>query len=450
MANPQSYQPLSHALHPPVAGPSQSTPTYTSYSNPAARDEDIDEEDEGDEGTVEEQLNRVDPDGQGSSPSSPSTKPNSPSGPNPSPQDTEPKRRPGRPKGSKNRRPRATTSHPHVPKPPVPLPHTPLNSSATTATAPRHPDVNTHNQQYYEFQWRVLNLCAEFYTAAEELVKGTQPLVIAQCYSSPPANKVDPLAMLSEAKRICDTLLANPTKLITHPPPPMYPPAPNIYQAPPVTQPPLPLPLPPAPKPSMAPPTVITQPQSFVVPMGAQYPVYHQVPGAYPPTPYYQYGYHPPASQSGNYYPPQPNSTQTSPSTASTEESTARSVTMKDRGVKRRRADAEDPGSPAPPSANSVAQNTASPHSQSTSTPIASPSLQQRPTPVTPATSTSGLSWPMPTVAASTPSPVIAANDQRVTSYYRPRPSDPKPPAGHTYIAYQPNGTTSRLSQNGK
>lgn len=31
-------------------------------------------------------------------------------------------------------------------------------------------NVNAQNQQYYEFQWRVLNLCAEFYGAAEELV----------------------------------------------------------------------------------------------------------------------------------------------------------------------------------------------------------------------------------------------------------------------------------------
>jgi hypothetical protein len=30
--------------------------------------------------------------------------------------------------------------------------------------------MNAQNQQYYEFQWRVLNLCAEFYGAAEELV----------------------------------------------------------------------------------------------------------------------------------------------------------------------------------------------------------------------------------------------------------------------------------------
>lgn len=41
---------------------------------------------------------------------------------------------------------------------------------AAGVAPPQHPDVNAHNQQYYEFQWRVLNLCAEFYGAAEELV----------------------------------------------------------------------------------------------------------------------------------------------------------------------------------------------------------------------------------------------------------------------------------------
>ena len=82
--------------------------------------------------------------------------------------------------------------------------------------------MNAQNQQYYEFQWRVLNLCAEFYGAAEELVvsclfalvdnllttsqKGTAPLVVAQCYHMGPGVTVDPLSMLGEAKRICDTL----------------------------------------------------------------------------------------------------------------------------------------------------------------------------------------------------------------------------------------------------
>jgi hypothetical protein len=36
--------------------------------------------------------------------------------------------------------------------------------------SPTPGEIQPHNQQYYEFQWRVLNLCAEFYGAAEELV----------------------------------------------------------------------------------------------------------------------------------------------------------------------------------------------------------------------------------------------------------------------------------------
>jgi hypothetical protein len=32
------------------------------------------------------------------------------------------------------------------------------------------PEVNAQNHQYYEFQWRMLTLCAEFYSAAEELL----------------------------------------------------------------------------------------------------------------------------------------------------------------------------------------------------------------------------------------------------------------------------------------
>lgn len=70
----------------------------------------------------------------------------------------------------------------------------------------------------------MLNLCAEFYGAAEELVvsillkyprchltfrqKSTPPLVVSQCYHMGPNVKVDPLIMLGEAKRVCDTLVS--------------------------------------------------------------------------------------------------------------------------------------------------------------------------------------------------------------------------------------------------
>jgi hypothetical protein len=113
-----------------------------------------------------------------------------PSGPDTD--DHQQKRRPGRPRGSKNR-PRPSTSdasqkqqaqlQPHPSAPPLfytykPTPQNQVPSLPATAPVsappppppPQHPDVNAHNQQYYEFQWRVLNLCAEFYGAAEELV----------------------------------------------------------------------------------------------------------------------------------------------------------------------------------------------------------------------------------------------------------------------------------------
>jgi hypothetical protein len=35
------------------------------------------------------------------------------------------------------------------------------------------PEVNEHNERYYEFQWRILNLCSEFYAAADEILVGT-------------------------------------------------------------------------------------------------------------------------------------------------------------------------------------------------------------------------------------------------------------------------------------
>lgn len=74
------------------------------------------------------------------------------------------KRKPGRPRGSRNRKPRVSSG------------------SATKAPAnSQHPgfyqyppapgaNMSQQNQQFYEFQWRALNLCSEFYNAAEELV----------------------------------------------------------------------------------------------------------------------------------------------------------------------------------------------------------------------------------------------------------------------------------------
>ncbi|KAK0495201.1 hypothetical protein EDD18DRAFT_1171207 [Armillaria luteobubalina] len=301
MDNPQHYQPLSHALRLPVGAPAPPTYTPTGYNSKPRHDDD-DEEDDDDE-VVAQQLNRPE-DPQASGTPSPAMKTASA----PTQQQDEPiihqyepeqKRRPGRPRGSKNRRNRS--SQPPS-KPVIHYSHPPLHPSGPGTAPPQHPDVNAQNQQYYEFQWRVLNLCAEFYNAAEELVKGANPLVIAQCYQSAPGNKVDPLAMLNEAKRICDTLLANPSRLITTPPPPpMYPVIPTLYQPPQPAVPPAGV----ATTSNVAPAAVINQPQSFVVSMSApQYPMYGPPPGQYPAAPYYQYPSYMPGPQ--YYGAPQP------------------------------------------------------------------------------------------------------------------------------------------------
>jgi hypothetical protein len=90
----------------------------------------------------------------------------------------EQKRRPGRPRGSKNRRPRvgsAKHENQFYYQPPAPG-----AASTSTATSPQHANISPQNQQYYEFQWRVLNLCAEFYGAAEELVVSRNSVVFPE------------------------------------------------------------------------------------------------------------------------------------------------------------------------------------------------------------------------------------------------------------------------------
>ncbi|KAI9568206.1 hypothetical protein HD554DRAFT_2100829 [Boletus coccyginus] len=318
MDNPQHYQPLSHALNPPIVQPQYE-----------------EEEEEGeDEGAVEEQLEREDDDGDESNRTTQQTSNGNGAGkqraepapsilPQPSgapaSEDVERKRRPGRPRGSKNRRIRSSAVERDAPVPSAAVvKHPPTTHGFYQYSAPPAPgEVHPHNQQYYEFQWRVLNLCAEFYGAAEELIKATPSLVMAQCYQMGPGVKVDPLTMLGEAKRICDTLLASPARLTSHPPPVPYPFIPGYTPLTP--QPPQP-PLQPTPPPSTngKPPSttqsaasVISNPQSFVVSMGHQHPAPQQfVPGmystpAYPTAPYYGYsgysGFYPsaPAPQAG-------------------------------------------------------------------------------------------------------------------------------------------------------
>ncbi|TFK40158.1 hypothetical protein BDQ12DRAFT_485905 [Crucibulum laeve] len=565
MDNPQHYQPLSHALHPPSASTTvQPQATYTPdamYQQKASmndsgthreeEEEEEEEEDDDDEGMVEEQLSRNEPDNQASNPASPPDRThgsadnqNQPPHDEPSStQEPEPKRRPGRPRGSKNRRPRAAPGPPKQ-DPPFQYQGQPMNA---TVAPPQQPEVNSQNQQYYEFQWRVLNLCAEFYTAAEELVKGTPPLVVAQCYHMGPGIKVDPLTMLNDAKRICDTLLANPSQLVSQPPPPIYPIIPTLYQAPSQPQaPPVASTSASSSKPTST-VSVITNPQTFVVPLGAQpayphYPVYAPPPaGQYPTTPYYhQYAaYHPTA-----YYPQQvqttaPQQPAAGTSTATTsvsappvvatttsgagtmqgawsDEETERlkklaedsksvgttgeiewdwvvhqwghgrtrhqilikatSLGLKEsssRGVKRRRenegTDAASPSVPPTPTisanpvnASSAAASASPSQSHSASTPTASPALQNQQRPSSSkghgASTSSGLPYPMPTVARDITSPVIPTDQQR-TSYYRPRPTQgepsPKPPSTSSYSAshhymYQPNGGTASSSRSAR
>ncbi|KAJ7183210.1 hypothetical protein C8R46DRAFT_1066272 [Mycena filopes] len=300
------YQPLSYALHPPTSTtpkPSGSAPPPTAHP----REE---EEDDGeDEIVVVDHLNPNDHTNAAASTSKGVAPLQFLQEPDPGG-----KRRPGRPKGSKNRKLSPPESTPARNE------SLPSSHPAGTETAPPHlSEVSSQNQQYYEFQWRVLNLCAEFYGAAEELVKNAPPLVVAQCYQSGPGINVDPLMMLREAKRICDDLLANPSQLILHPPPPLYPVVPTFYHPQPTTtfappsppkpsaSPPklpptlVPAPAPvqapaPTPTPTNAPPpppsTVITNPSSFVVSLGTQ--------SSYP---YAGYGA-PPAQHAGPYYAP--------------------------------------------------------------------------------------------------------------------------------------------------
>ncbi len=112
-------------------------------------------------------------------------------------QGLERKRKPGRPRGSKNRKPRAvsqgsTRRDPH--------PYQPAAGTQPQA-APQPPDPTTQTQQFYEFQWRILNLCAEFYGAAEELVVSTHPPTVNTPFSIILKRKVPRLLSLRNATK---------------------------------------------------------------------------------------------------------------------------------------------------------------------------------------------------------------------------------------------------------
>lgn len=106
------------------------------------------------------------------------------------------RRKPGRPKGSKNKRPRfdlgastpskqqygspgqflqyAANQPSTIPMQPHPPPHPTLPPApapvSAPAPAPVPPSTETASPQFYDFQWRVLHLCSEFYKAADELI----------------------------------------------------------------------------------------------------------------------------------------------------------------------------------------------------------------------------------------------------------------------------------------
>ncbi|TFY59095.1 hypothetical protein EVJ58_g6008 [Rhodofomes roseus] len=335
MDNPQFYQPLSHALHPPLAAHhSPQQPQYAAYgahAHTAAsngvghtnREEEEEEDDE--EDVVEDELDRNDPDHSQHPTHSPHHAAQSASAAaamsastvnrqevvlqaqsqSGADGDDAAKRKPGRPRGSRNRKPKTANVTPPAPKAPLNSHHPGFYQYPPAPGSAVNP-----NQQFYEFQWRALNLCSEFYNAAEELVKAASPVVISQCYQMGPGARIDPLAMIADAKRVCDNLLANPSQLVGQQPPPAYP-YPSSYSTPYV---------PPAPPATTASPSnsstpasgsVITNPQSFVMPLGtsmpppahaAPNPYYSGVYAAarYPTAPYYSYPTQPHAS----YYPP--------------------------------------------------------------------------------------------------------------------------------------------------
>lgn len=321
----QFYQPLSAALHTPLQTNHNSQPHYPSYASHAtssapangaphttqhSQHREEEEEEEDDEEAAEEDADHRDQQSSVHSPRVSVVHPSKSAGhtlstavpqyavqPQPKVQEDDTaqdqnslddsKRKPGRPRGSRNRKPRASTST--AGKAPAGSQHPGFYQY------PPAPGGSVPNQHFYDFQWRALNLCTEFYQAAEELIKSASPIVIAQCYHAGPATKVDPLALIADAKRVCDTLLANPSQLAGQPPPaapPAYTPIPTYGTM-----------APPSATSASAPPSAastVNGPQSFVIPLGAT-PM--APPPGYPPQPYYTATYPPPA---GSRYPTAP------------------------------------------------------------------------------------------------------------------------------------------------
>ncbi|KAG9039273.1 hypothetical protein FRB95_011858 [Tulasnella sp. JGI-2019a] len=90
-------------------------------------------------------------------------------------------------------------------------------SSDLPATLPEAiPQVDTTNnasssssiQNFYDFQCQVISLCSVFYESAGDLVRRTDPAVLAQSFQL--GSRQDPMVLLQNAKDFCDGLLANP------------------------------------------------------------------------------------------------------------------------------------------------------------------------------------------------------------------------------------------------
>ncbi|KAH8831351.1 hypothetical protein DL96DRAFT_1587424 [Flagelloscypha sp. PMI_526] len=206
MNTSQPYQPLSHALTPTTSSARSTYPTSASpyrvrpqqpQQQPQQQQQQQQQQDDRDDNLLDPQLAR------GPSHTPPVNSSTAPSRyEEHDPTEAIKRRGPGRPKGSKTKK---------------------KAEGQPTVSPTRLPEVTEENKPYFEFQWRILNLCSEFYGAAEELVRNAPPNVIAQSYQMGPTSRVDPLVLLAEAKRIVDTLMANPHQLIMNPPPTMNP-----------------------------------------------------------------------------------------------------------------------------------------------------------------------------------------------------------------------------------
>jgi hypothetical protein len=216
--------------------------------------------------------------------------------------------------------------------PRVVLPHYQASQLRISSTTNFNGGYSTFAQSFMALQKSFLYVgpINQYGNTSKSSQKATPSVVIAQSYQMGPSSKVDPLSMLNEAKRICDQLvrfnlptypplisrtsspqLQNPSQLVGQPPPTIYPS---------VTYPPAPQPAASTPAASTSQPSaVITNPSTFVMPLGmpnASQPIYPTMygttPPRYPTAPYYQYPHAP------GYYPTIPaQSTPAPPATPS-------------------------------------------------------------------------------------------------------------------------------------